>query len=58
MHTDATGARWTLVNDEALDRVRRFPVPGGWLYQVEKTSPLGDQIGWHRPVFVADSRAW
>jgi hypothetical protein len=37
--------------------VRRFPVPGGWLYQVEHHVELADDgeidwIEWFPPVFV------
>lgn len=53
--------KWELVNDEPLERVRRFRVPGGWLYQVE-IDQLAESVahdvqnvhtyGWHPPVFV------
>lgn len=56
---------WELVLDSALKRVRRFPVPGGWLYQVElfqeadsdRDSDHGITThGWHPPVFVPGER--
>lgn len=52
---------WEIVNDTAFGRVRRFVVPGGWLYQVEldwRTEPSvpgdpgGSHMGWGVPVFV------
>ncbi len=42
------GERWTIVHSDPSDpTVRRYPVPDGWLYQVE----LGEG-DWHPPVFV------
>jgi hypothetical protein len=31
---------WEIVHDEPFARVRRFGVPGGWLYQVETDQTL------------------
>ncbi len=55
---------WEIVFDQYGDRVRRFYVPGGWLYQVElqnyTVKPSGyssestTETGWHPPVFVPD----
>lgn len=55
---------WEKVNDGIpSDRIRRFPVPGGWLYQVVREDFIGQpdpnhldtrEIGWHPPVFVSD----
>lgn len=51
---------WQTVCDVEGERVRRFSVPGGWLYQVEMAnyteqhSQITKQhVGWHSPVFVA-----
>ena len=45
--------------DDAPAAVRRLPVPGGFLYQVERASLVEQQnrcVGreWHAPVFVGD----
>ena len=53
---------WTIVHDVAGERVRRFAVPGGWLYQVERVdttesgeyAPSVTTTGWHPPVLVSD----
>jgi hypothetical protein len=53
---------WKIVHDEPGRSVRRFPVPGGWLYQCESemrsVQGNGDRIecnhvGWSNPVFVS-----
>jgi hypothetical protein len=66
MLTDDAGRRWVIVHDEPNERVRRYPVPGGWLYQVEaitdylestpdpKVGRMHHTIGWHPPVFVPE----
>lgn len=53
MPTNDAGAQWVLVHDDGptgptLDspKVRRYSVPGGWLYQVQMN------IEWSQPVFV------
>ena len=55
------GVRWTIVHlDKADPIVRRYPVPGGWLYQVSNQiagdAPDRDTrmqfFSWHPPVFV------
>lgn len=51
---------WELVHDEPGKSVRRYPVPGGWLYQCESTMvshPDGAAApthhrAWATPVFV------
>lgn len=54
---------WEIVHCEKWAGVRRFAVPGGWLYQVEidddvESSDADCRItrshrkGWHQPVFV------
>lgn len=54
---------WETVNDNYGERVRRFPVIGGYLYQVElqnwtstssgyTTTDTTTETGWHPPVFV------
>lgn len=43
---------WQTVSGNAATVVRRLPVPGGWLYQVESEAGNGDD--WHQPVFVPD----
>lgn len=51
-----------LGNYDAPPGVRRLPVPGGWLYQVE-SAEHDDESGvvlglvWHPPVFIADMDA-
>jgi len=45
------GYNWAIVehvvgHGRQCDAVRRLPVPGGWLYQVNNGGP------WHPPVFV------
>lgn len=53
-------SEWQIVNDdESGDRVRRFPVPGGWLYQSEVSvythrEAMKRNYGWSDPVFVAE----
>lgn len=49
----------TVENRQTL--MRRFRVPGGWLYQVERQNwstasnqANTDEWGWHQPVFVPD----
>ncbi len=41
--------------------VRRFPVPGGWLYQTEDVDITSwgnvHRKGWHPPVFVTTEKA-
>lgn len=53
--------RWEVIHDEESERVRRMPVPGGWLYQVETWlwhhpgrdgEPVTYTSGWSPPVFV------
>ena len=36
--------------------LRRFKVPGGWLYMVEIVSGQGDHRGWNPPIFIPDGR--
>jgi hypothetical protein len=57
----ASAPTWELVHDVAYERVRRMPVPGGWLYQTqidqlhapgEYVPPGARVIGWHPPIFV------
>ena len=54
---------WEKVNDVYGERVIRFAVPGGWLYQVELQNwtasghyqpETSSHTGWHPPVFVPD----
>jgi hypothetical protein len=53
--------KWELVvaqGDEDLPGIRRFPVPGGWLYQVQRRAEVEDldtitSVDWHAPVFVS-----
>lgn len=40
------GMRWELVHSEIDEQVRRYPVPGGWIYQVQNGPD------WHPPIFV------
>jgi len=62
---------WAVVCDQPGRSVRRFKVPGGWLYQVEILTYTIDGVvedtqlrpvrnshhtGWHPPVFVPDTR--
>lgn len=52
--------RWTLVHRNPEDPlIRRYPVPGGWLYQVSCV-PYDHRENapamWHPPVFVPDRR--
>jgi hypothetical protein len=43
------GERWVVVHrDKGEPTVRRYTVPGGWLYQVAH----GDTDNWYPPVFV------
>jgi len=60
--TDTKPSLWEVVHDVPLERVRRMPVGGGWLYQVEidqvhavmrEGEPATCVTGWHPPVFVA-----
>lgn len=54
--------RWTVVHNtesepEGGPSVRRYPVPGGWLYQVEKDEYFDntkDGTAYHPPVFVPE----
>ncbi len=59
---------WEVVHNEPWERVRRYPIWGGWLYQVEvdiryegRPGAGGDvqtntqTSGWHTPVFVPDA---
>lgn len=52
---------WATVSDQPNERVRRFKVPGGWLYQVEFTERHESvapgtygtyRVSWYPPVFV------
>ena len=59
-----SGGRWEHVETTHLSGVRRYPVPGGWLYQVELATFLESaggrssyRSGWHAPVFVPDPEA-
>lgn len=67
MLSEDVGERWTLVHGEPGERVRRYPVHGGWLYQVETLtlrSTLEGRLvpdktcppGWTSPVFVPDDK--
>ncbi len=62
MIVEDVGKRWVIVHDEPMERVRRYPVPGGWLYQVQLDSmSVSDgnatsHDGWHPPIFVPDPR--
>jgi len=54
---------WQVVCDAKGQRVRRFAVPSGWLYQVElqnyTEAPDDSRVwheGWHPPVFIQDSK--
>lgn len=52
MLTIDVGERWTIVHHEPNDPVvRRYPVPGGWLYQVSGGAN-GIAEAWSPPVFV------
>lgn len=54
MLTADAGERWTIVHDEPGERVRRYPVPGGWLYQVQAGFYTeNDDSMWGSPVFVS-----
>ncbi len=51
--------KWEIVCNEEPDRVRRFRVVGGYLYQIEKLDVEDglsriNHYGWHPPIFVAD----
>lgn len=54
---------WEIVHVGTLEKVRRFRVPGGWLYQVELDQreestahgvPYVPMFGWGPPVFVPE----
>lgn len=54
---------WEVVHGEELEQVRRFRVPGGWLYQTEidevheplpVRQPNTRVSGWSPPVFVPE----
>ena len=53
------GARWIIVHQEENEpTVRRYPIPGGWLYQVGEsrwTSLSREPERFHPPVFVPSS---
>lgn len=59
-----SSAKWETLNDEQNRRVRRFPVPFGWLYQVESVLTQKSADGefdaetrcWSAPVFVPEVR--
>jgi hypothetical protein len=55
MLTNDVGARWTVVHKSSGPNdgpyVRRYPVPGGWLYQVS-VDYIGGPVAWHAPTFV------
>lgn len=68
MLVDDADARWTVVHcDDADPMVRKYPVPGGFLYQVSVENALYcksygtnakviydfDKLRWHPPVFVS-----
>lgn len=56
MLTDDHDRRWTIVHNPGPGDgpvVRRYPVPGGWLYQVAIDEPSRIQQHWHAPMFVA-----
>lgn len=55
--------QWEIIHDSAFERVRRFRVPGGWLYQVEldmahEHDGEGEAptrtTGWSNTVFVPE----
>jgi hypothetical protein len=50
---------WQVVCDLPRSGVRRFAVPGGWLYQVEDLFHDGteNRFRWGAPVFVPDARS-
>jgi hypothetical protein len=57
---------WEIVMESAHESIRRFRVPGGWLYQVQSTvtiepqahgEPATIQYGWHPPVFVPEVKS-
>lgn len=52
--------KWVTVHDEFNAEIRRYAVPGGWLYQVRgrrDASAAYDPDAWHPPVFVPEPRA-
>ena len=60
--------RWEIVSGIAGNRIRRAPVPGGWLYQaesVQRSRTISEDFpsyeivraGWGSPVFVAADRS-
>lgn len=64
--TGSVSTVWEYIGSDVNDdnRVRRLPVPGGWLYQVSDQTrheggTVGDpdqwSYGWSAPVFVADA---
>ena len=59
MLTNDADRRWEIVHHDGGDPVvRRYPVPGGWLYQVSGYTPNETRSGsgyvqwWHPPTFV------
>lgn len=60
-HVKREQPAWVIVHDVPGQRVRRFAVAAGWLYQVELSNHTTDdsygsspraERGWHPPVFV------
>lgn len=61
VHVTTTKKKWQTVlphkDDDHASEVRRLPVPGGWLYQVERRREVDDideisRVEWSSPVFV------
>jgi hypothetical protein len=56
-NTTANDQTWAVVDSRpGHHQVRRFPVPGGWLYQVSATWGAADEIAWHPPQFVPNAK--